>query len=215
MRLIWGLAVVMVVLSLQLGESAKHKGKTKKAKKSHKDKDSGGVDGDLADVVDTFVDEEDLDLWTTTTLEDIKNSTSCSDLGYADLSQYQYLYPIDAKYTQADGSSDKLFLPILSSHNLDTKNKNVKKVLFAVHGKEGDVDTYFCLAKYAADLYALRHGKEKDEVAVIAPWFSEEQNTGEDWAGDNAKSSYKDHMSVYWGSSNWIRYVCVCVCAGL
>jgi hypothetical protein len=158
-------------------------------------------------VVESFVDEEDREPLTLTTLSDINNSTSCADLGYADITEFRYAFPLEVKYTLPDGQSDKLFLPVLSTHDLSKKNKNVKKVLFAVHGKEGDVDTYFCLAKYAADQYALRHGKEKDEVAVIAPWFSEEQNTAPDWAGDNAKSSYDDYTSVYWGSSNWIRWV--------
>lgn len=169
--------------------------------------DVGGTDGSLVNIVDTFIDEEDLELLTLTTLDDISNSTSCADLGFSDIGQYRYVYPIDVKYSLAEGSSETLFLPILSTHNLNKKNKNVKKVLLAVHGKEGDADTYFCLAKYASDQYALRHGKEKDEIAIIAPWFSQEQNSGLAWAEENIKAKYEAYLSVYWSSSNWIRCV--------
>jgi hypothetical protein len=198
------LVVLTLTSVLVVANGAKDKSSHTKTHKKN-NKDHKGVDGDLADVVDEFQDEEDMEFLTLTTLDDVKNSTSCADLGYSDLSQYQYMYPVDPKYTVLDGITEDLFLPILSTHDLEKKNKNVKKVLVAIHGKEGDVDTYFCLAKYAADLYALRHGKEKDEVAVIAPWFSEEQYSGLDWGGDNSKSSAENDLSVYWTSSNWIR----------
>ena len=93
--------------------------------------------------MEVFVDEEDLEPLKLATLDDFKNSTSCADLGYPDLSAYMYAFPVATKYGSSSGGD--MFLPVLSTHNLEKKNRDVKKIVLAVHGKEGDADTYFCL----------------------------------------------------------------------
>lgn len=93
--------------------------------------------------IEAFVDEEDLEPFKLTTIDDFKNSTSCAELGYPDISIYMYALPVRAKY--GSSSSADVFLPVLSTHNLEIKNRDVKKIVLALHGKAGDADTYFCL----------------------------------------------------------------------
>jgi len=136
------LALLLTLALLVSGDKKQHK--TQKGRgggKKKREAVDSGADGDLTNVVESFVDEEDREPLTLTTISDINNSTSCADLGYADITENRYIFPIEVKYTLPDGQSDKLFLPILSTHNLAKKNKNVKKIMFALHGKEGDVDT--------------------------------------------------------------------------
>lgn len=161
--------------------------------------------------IEVFVDEEDLEPLTLATIDEFSNSTTCADLGYPDISAYMYAFPVESKYGSSGGD---MFLPVLSTHNLEKKNRDVKKIILAVHGKEGDADTYFCLGAcilffhhfalspspgltFHSLLSAPPPSSLFHAAKYAADQYSLRHGKGKDEIGETLSSSYSQHLSSF------------------
>lgn len=118
------------------------------------------------------------------------NDTACFDLGYDDVSPYQYNLKLSSLYYSQEIGN--IFLPIFTSSSLDRLNENITQVVIAVHGYMRDADSTFCSA--------LAASSSLDNVLVISPWFGSEQVSGDSWASTGLSSD----LSAYWSSSAWM-----------
>jgi hypothetical protein len=137
---------------------------------------------------------------------ELADDTVCVARGFRDLSRYQHTVPVLSHASHArKQQSIATFLPVYASHPLVTAERGgaiFSKVTHAVvwvHGLSGDANTYFC-----DGMAAVAAAEKTPEVLSIAPWFGNEQVTGNQWSTANSDSAANDSASIFWTTSRWL-----------
>lgn len=124
----------------------------------------------------------------------VANSSSCSNFG--NLATYQHNVPLVSRY--GGKASTGVFLPVYASRSLAATNIQIKTVLIMIHGLLRNANDVFCDA-----INGLPSNK-KNEILVIAPWFSDTSFNGSQWNSQIQSIWGQASVSAYWNTSSWM-----------
>jgi len=127
---------------------------------------------------------------------ELSNTAACTAaLGSPDVSRFRVALPLgDSPYGRS--TSKPVFFPLFASARLDAPNSTVETALIVLHGLSGDANDYFCNA--LAAVWATG-GVDPSTVAVVAPWFGDEQVPSSYW-----DATLKSAASMFWTTSRWL-----------
>jgi len=124
----------------------------------------------------------------------VLDSNSCANIG--DLNIYQHNVPLVSRYGGKANSG--VFLPVYASRSLAGTNTKISTVIIMIHGLLRNADDVFCDALNGLD------PSKKQEVLVIAPWFTDASFNGSSWNAQVTSTWAQSSKSVYWNTSNWM-----------
>ena len=127
---------------------------------------------------------------------ELSDNMACAAIGLSTwASLAPFLQRLDLVSPYGGTSSAPLFMPLFSSHPLNSRNASVTTLAIFLHGLSAEANAYFCAGLAAST------GRN---ALVIAPWHGNEQVSAEFWSSASAPPPEGASWSAYWTTSRWL-----------